>query len=305
VLEPAAVERDAGLDGAGCTSTKVVAIKPIFGPVKTVWAGVKTTTQLVDCGGSCDHVAIKTVDFLHPGPVVVFKTTVTALRPTYKTKYACLPAVDGASHPRKTTRHHSGGRTNPVEPTFFASKRDADETETVYVATVTSVMYSPANCDRRQPGIPAPPPNPNRERDDARRGVASTVTVSATKTILLPGCDPTTVRVGPAPAPPAEPIDPAAAPRVVTPAGVASPSCTSTTMVWPEIPDSTWTHFARTATYTHTVDCKSCALSYGTGTIYFFAPITYTSTITAANPTTRTEFACRAKGTAEARPPSW
>jgi hypothetical protein len=77
-------------DPSNCTITKTVAIRPTWGPTRTIWTQIDTTISSLDCGATCRHVAIKTVDFLHPGPVVIFTTTVTATEPTFRTRFACM-----------------------------------------------------------------------------------------------------------------------------------------------------------------------------------------------------------------------
>jgi hypothetical protein len=104
-------QRDADAEQRGCTSTLKVALHPHLGPTKTVWAGVKTKTLQVDCGDYCENVAIQTVDFLHPGPAVIYHTTITKNVPTYKTKYECAAAAATvAPH-----RHHHPDDSLPAQ----------------------------------------------------------------------------------------------------------------------------------------------------------------------------------------------
>lgn len=78
----------------------------------------------------------------------------------------------------------------------------------------------------------------------------------------------------------------------VTPKSQATPCCTTSTEVDPEVENSTLTVYPSTVTSTATVECGGCHLEFSTGVIYYFAPITYTSTITAATPSTKMNFAC-------------
>ncbi|KND91651.1 hypothetical protein TOPH_03687 [Tolypocladium ophioglossoides CBS 100239] len=81
-------------------------------------------------------------------------------------------------------------------------------------------------------------------------------------------------------------------PTVATPAGVSKPGCTSSTMLPPEIPVSTYTKYPSTVTSTSTVECGSCAVAWSTAVINFFAPIKYTATVSPSTPSTKTDFVC-------------
>jgi hypothetical protein len=289
----------------------------------TLYSITETVRASIDCEG-CTKVAIahaRAPFWGGHGPKVDV-TFVVAKGPTQVTHTVCamtakpIRPIPGAPSPDDSAQE-KGQEANPrqVEPRNILRRaatianRDPEpalptavpvakeETETVYVATVTSLLYNPANCDNKKPGIPEPPPMMYRQEPKRDVAAAATATVFATKTIMIPRCDPTKQHTEEAP----KPVEVEGG-HVITPQGVTAPVCTSTTMVWPEIPDSTWTVYTRTAMYTHVVDCKSCALSWATGSIYFFAPMTYTSTITAVRPTTKTAFACRATGTARGAP---
>jgi hypothetical protein len=109
ISDTESLSKEEPADRGSCTSTVVVALKPKFGPTKTVYKAVETRTNYVDCG-ACEHVAVKTRDYLHPGPVVVYHTTVVAAEPSYKTKYACFP-TDGVNE-----RPIRPGRPGPMRP---------------------------------------------------------------------------------------------------------------------------------------------------------------------------------------------
>ncbi|CAH0058573.1 unnamed protein product [Clonostachys solani] len=83
-------------------------------------------------------------------------------------------------------------------------------------------------------------------------------------------------------------------PTTVTPPGIDKPECTSSTALDPVVADSTWTFYPSTVTSTSSVDCGECALEWSTGVIYYFAPILYTATTTAATPSVKVDLACLA-----------
>lgn len=103
----------------GCTSTKVVPFPsplPLSGAVKTVFTATATSTRHVDCGG-CRFLAVSTgPDYLHPGPVVRFTSTVTAAAPVEETAYVCLKSpsvVLPPASPTPTPMSGTGGGAGP------------------------------------------------------------------------------------------------------------------------------------------------------------------------------------------------
>ncbi|KAK3943216.1 hypothetical protein QBC46DRAFT_307526 [Diplogelasinospora grovesii] len=100
-----------------CTYTKKVPLPLVImsddDNVKTVtaWTATETSTSHIDCSG-CKHVAVSTIDLLHPGPVLHFTstTTTTPTGNTGVTMYKCLKT------PSIVTP--SGMRTLPIEPTM-------------------------------------------------------------------------------------------------------------------------------------------------------------------------------------------
>ena len=100
-------------DEVGCTSTRVVGITPHLGPTKTEYLKTLTTTSTVYCGGVCEAVAVSTFNGLHPGPVVIHKTTIT-LPETFTTTFACLPTdVVVFTNPLRPT-DNPGGPNKPL-----------------------------------------------------------------------------------------------------------------------------------------------------------------------------------------------
>lgn len=83
-------------------------------------------------------------------------------------------------------------------------------------------------------------------------------------------------------------------PTTVTPPGIDKPECTSATALDAVVANSTWTFYPSTVTSTSTVDCSECALEWSTAVIYYFAPIRYTATTTAATPSVKVDLACSA-----------
>lgn len=71
-----------------------------------------------------------------------------------------------------------------------------------------------------------------------------------------------------------------------------NPTCTTQAVVDPYIPNQTTTVYKETATYTSTVQCDGCELRWSTGIVNFFAPVVFTATTTATEPTTRVVMAC-------------
>lgn len=69
--------------------------------------------------------------------------------------------------------------------------------------------------------------------------------------------------------------------------------CMSSTEINVAAPDSTKTVYQKTVTVTQEVDCGGCGLEFWTGGLALFAPVTLTSTITAATPSTKFDLSCR------------
>jgi hypothetical protein len=103
----------ASTSGPDCTSTRISAITPTFGPTRTVWTGTVTATSHVDCKG-CRFVTLSTLNGLHPGPAVSFSTTVTASVPATEVSFVCLKTpsvmIGGPGSPDPTN-------TLPIERT--------------------------------------------------------------------------------------------------------------------------------------------------------------------------------------------
>lgn len=93
----------------GCTYTKVLTASPLplTGGTKTIFTTTATTTSHIDCSG-CSTLTLSTADYLNPGPVVVYKSTVTASTPAEDTAYVCLKTPSVVLPPSTARRHHAG-----------------------------------------------------------------------------------------------------------------------------------------------------------------------------------------------------
>ncbi|PHH79384.1 hypothetical protein CDD80_4943 [Ophiocordyceps camponoti-rufipedis] len=81
---------------------------------------------------------------------------------------------------------------------------------------------------------------------------------------------------------------------VVRPPNMKSkPTCTSSTLQRaPGVPGPTITVWPATVTSTSTINCGNCALAWSTAAIQFLAAQQYTATVTAAQPSVKSNYAC-------------
>lgn len=86
-----AMAADPSSSGSECTYTRVIVPSPhaVNEGNKTVYTATATTTSHINCEG-CNFLAVSTADYLHPGRMVPYTSTVTATAPAVSTEYVCL-----------------------------------------------------------------------------------------------------------------------------------------------------------------------------------------------------------------------
>ncbi|KAK1765865.1 hypothetical protein QBC33DRAFT_589683 [Phialemonium atrogriseum] len=188
------VRQDEPSTAAECTHTQFVPITPLLMSehTRTIYTATDTITSHIDCSG-CNLVHVSTVDYLNPGPVIHFTTTLTAESPSAATTYACLQTRSFITPP--TTR------TLPVEPTASAAdaplRRRDDQpqptttttitktlTRTAYSATVTAVVTA-TDCGPVSAADGPPGAIPRRQR--RQEGDDGIATVYATVVAVVDG----------------------------------------------------------------------------------------------------------------------